>query len=381
MIGSTLLVAGRSLGTITNAYGFFSLTLPIGIYQISLSHIGYHAQDLTVSLNYNQQLNLRLEPAAHQLKQIVITAPPTDKKDPGESNAHTIGMQEVKDIPALFGEQDIMQGIQLLPGVLSTGESSGGFSVRGGTSDQNLILLDEAPIYNVSHLLGIFSVFNPDAIKQVKLYKGSIPTEYRGRLSSVLDIRMQDGNTERWGVSGGIGLIASRLKLEGKLVKDKSSFMIAGRRTYYDWLIKLFSGQISSNAAFFFSDVNAKVNWKFSNKDRIYLSGYYGKDALRLDKQNQVEWGNSTATLRWNHLFNDQLFVNTSLIFNDYEFTSVANVQEVLGNDITENYSVRTQIRDFNLKSKFEYFPDPNNEVKFGLNATYHNFTPGKSAG
>lgn len=280
-----------------------------------------------------------------------------------------LSVTTISKLPVLFGEKDILKSLQLLPGVKSAGEGQSGFTVRGGTIDQNLILLDEAPVYNASHLLGFFSTFNSDAIKDVTLYKGTAPAEFGGRIASVVDVKMNEGNNQDYGVSGGIGLISSKLNVEGPIQKGKSSFLVTGRRTYADAFLKL-NEEFKDNQLYFY-DLNAKFNYRFSDKDRLFVSGYFGRDVLGFNNRFAINWGNSTATLRWNHLFNSKLFSNTSLIYSNYDY----NI------DIKNNsnpFSILSRIRDFNVKQEFQYFPNRKNSWKFGYNVIHHTVTPGK---
>ena len=282
-----------------------------------------------------------------------------------------LNVKEINKIPVIFGERDILKTIQLLPGVKAAGEGNSGFYVRGGAADQNLILLDEAPVYNATHLLGFFSTFNSDAIKNVTLYKGGMPSQYGGRLSSVVDIKMNDGNSQDFGMSGGIGLIASRLNLEGPIQKNKSSFLLSGRRTYADMFLKLFGDSSLKNTKLYFYDVNAKANFILGNKDRIFLSGYFGRDMLKQEDLAGIDWGNATATLRWNHIFNTRLFSNTSLIFSNYDYNINVN------NESTD-YRIRSRIKDWNLKQEFQWYVNAANTVTMGLNTIYHTIKPGE---
>ncbi len=288
---------------------------------------------------------------------------------------NNISIKEIKSIPALFGERDVLKSIQLLPGVLPAGEGNSGFFVRGGSADQNLILLDEATVYNASHLMGFFSVFNPDAVKDVTLYKGSMPAEYGGRLSSVLAMSMNDGNEKEYHVNGGIGLISSRLTVEGPIEKDKGSFIISGRRTYADLVahglydIHVLTDTSLKTATLYFYDLNAKASYKFTDNDRVYLSGYFGKDVLGL-YQAGLNWGNTTATLRWNHLLNERLFSNTSLIYSNYNYTENSG-------ETKNAINIVSQIQDWNLKEDFQFFPNTQNKLKFGINIIDHTFIPG----
>lgn len=271
----------------------------------------------------------------------------------------------------LFGERDVLKTLQLLPGVKSSGDGSTGFFVRGGAADQNLILLDEASVYNASHLLGFFSTFNSDALKDVTLYKGNMPAQYGGRLASVMDIKMNDGNTNNFEASGGIGLIASRLLLQGPIKKGKGSFLISGRRTYADMFLKLSSKENQRNNKLYFYDLNLKANYTLGEKDRIYLSGYFGKDVLSVFKIFGIDWGNATGTLRWNHVFNSKLFLNTSLIYSNYDF----NVGFTFANN---DIKILSKLQDWNLKQEYQYYPNPNNTIKFGFSSIHHSILPGE---
>ncbi|MGN6530535.1 MAG: TonB-dependent receptor plug domain-containing protein [Ginsengibacter sp.] len=282
-----------------------------------------------------------------------------------------VSMEEIKNVPVLFGEKDILKTIQLLPGIKSAGDGSSGFFVRGGAADQNLILLDEATVYNASHLLGFFSTFNSDAIKDVTIYKGDMPAQYGGRLSSLLDIKMNDGNNKDYKVSGGIGLISSRLNVEGPIVKDKGSFMISARRTYADLFLKLSKDTDVNKSILYFYDINAKANYQFGEKNKLYLSGYFGKDDLGYSNQFGIRWGNTTATLRWNHIFSSKLFSNTSFIYSNYQYNITLN-------QTTNNLTVLSTIKDYTLKEDLQYFAGTKNKINFGFNFTHHTFSPGQ---
>ncbi len=312
-----------------------------------------------------------------QLAEVEIT---TDKADENvqstQMGAITLDMAEIKKIPAFMGEVDVLKTIQLLPGVKSAGDGNTGFYVRGGGPDQNLILLDEATIYNASHLMGFFSIFNGDAVKNVTLIKGGMPSQYGGRLSSVLDISMKEGNNQKYQVEGGIGVIASRLSIQGPIIKDKCSFIVSCRRTYIDILSKPFfePGSPFAGTSYYFYDLNAKLNYKFSDKDRLFLSAYFGRDVFYFhDEESKftatVPWGNATASLRWNHVFNSKLFANASLIYSDYNFAFTAEQESF-------ELTIRSGIKDWNLKYDVNYFPNPRHNVKAGFNYIFHTFTP-----
>jgi hypothetical protein len=377
LIGASVILAndpGR--GTVTNLYGFYSITLPEGSYTIRVSYIGFDNQLQEVALSKDLRLNIELEPSSVLINEVVVSADRTDENVQSTSMGRTeISVEQIKTMPAIFGEVDILKTLQLLPGVQSAGEGNSGFYVRGGGGDQNLILLDEAVVYNTGHLFGFFSVFNSDAIKNTTLIKGGMPAQYGGRLSSVLDISMKDGNNQEWHGTGGIGIISSRLTLEGPLVKDKSSVMISGRRTYADLLARPFlKGTDFEGNGYFFYDLNAKVNYRFSDKDRIYASGYFGRDVFAFvspdnDFNARIPWGNRTATARWNHLFNDKLFSNLSLIYNDYQFEVGSTFEDF-------NFTLFSGVRDYNAKFDIDYFPGENHSLKFGANYTFHRFSP-----
>jgi len=314
---------------------------------------------------------IKLQTKKSQLKKVVIkTKKDNDQIISTEMGVEKLDMKMINKIPVLFGERDILKTIQLLPGVKSAGEGNSGFYVRGGSADQNLVLLDEAPVYNASHLLGFFSVFNSDAIKDVKLYKGTAPAIYGGRLSSVLDVKMKDGNNQNYSVSGGVGLIASRLNIEGPIVKDKGSFLVSARRTYADVFTAFSKDTNIQKAKLYFYDFNAKANYKFNDKNRIYLSGYFGKDVLGFGNQFGINWGNATGTLRWNHIYNQKLFSNTSLIFSNFNY----NIDVNLG---SAEFNINSRIQDWNLKQDFQYFASKRSDFKFGINSIYHNIIPG----
>lgn len=372
LIGASIVVKELSgIGAHTNSYGFFSLTIPEGNYTITAQFIGYDPINTQVNLTKNQKLNFTLSEKNTELKEVIVSdLKKNDNITKPLMGVEKVNIKEIQNIPVLLGERDVLKTIQLLPGIKSAGEGNSGFYVRGGGADQNLILLDEALVYNASHLMGFFSVFNSDAIKDVTIYKGEMPAQYGGRLSSTLDIKMNDGNNKKFGVSGGIGLIASRLNVEGPLIKDKSSFFISARRTYADMFLKLSKDSTLKNTSLYFYDLNAKVNYRINDKNRIFLSGYFGRDNFNFGTTFGFNWGNATGTLRWNHVFNDKLFTNTSFIFTNYNY--VINI----GSGITQ-LNVTSKIVDYNLKRDFEYFHNARSKIKFGFNTTYHTITPG----
>ncbi len=358
-------------GTSTNEYGFYSITLNEGNYTVIYSYLGYKVDSIKMSLHQNIKQNIRLAAAGSSLQEVQIQATKSNANVTStQTGTISLDVKEISKIPVFFGEKDVLKTMQLLPGVVSAGDGNSGFYVRGGASDQNLILLDDAPVYNASHLLGFFSVFNSDAIKDVTLYKSGMPAEFGGRLASVEDIKMNDGNDQSYHLSGGIGLIASRLNFEGPIKKGKGSFIIAGRRTYADVFLKLSNNTALKNSSLYFYDFNAKGNYTLGDKDRIYISGYFGKDVLGADNLFGVNWGNATGTFRWNHIFGPKLFSNTSLIYSNYNYNiDISALGLSLG--------IQSVIKDWGLKEEFQYFPNSKNKVLFGLNATYHTIVPG----
>ncbi|MEN0003229.1 MAG: TonB-dependent receptor [Bacteroidota bacterium] len=362
-------------GIVSNAYGFYSLSLPEGQYTLRFSYIGYQDQDQTIDLKEDIRLNIKLSQGV-ELIEVVVTAEEADRNvQDTKMGTLDLPVENIKKLPAIFGEVDVLKTLQLLPGVLSAGEGNAGFYVRGGGPDQNLVLLDEAVVYNPGHLLGFFSVFNADAIKNTTLIKGNMPASYGGRLSSVVDIQMKEGDDQNYRIEGGIGAIASRLTVQGPIVKNKSSFIVSARRTYVLDLAQPFlEGSDFEGTNYYFYDVNAKVNYRFSDKDRLYLSTYFGRDVLQFrspvrDFNFDLPYGNATATLRWNHLFSDKLFMNVSAIFNEYDFGFSGGQAEF-------SVDVFSGVRDWNGKVDFDYFINPAHSLKFGLNYTYHRLTP-----
>ncbi len=382
IIGATVSVNGQSKGVTSNQYGFYSITLESGNYTISVSHVSYLGKSIPVDLKDNIAYNFEVVSKSAAIGEVVIYS---KRRDANVKNAQMgkidLSMNQIRSIPAFMGEIDLLKALQLLPGVQSAGEGNAGFYVRGGGPDQNLIMLDDAVVYNTGHLFGFFSVFNADAIKNVSLIKGGMPAQYGGRLSSVVDVVMKDGNINKTQMDGGIGIIASRFSIQGPLVKNKASYIISARRTYIDALTKPFIKK-SSNAygsGYFFYDLNAKINYRFSEKDRLYLSGYFGRDVFDFNNakrsfKTNIPWGNSTATMRWNHVFNRRLFANTSLIYNDYKFKFSAQQE-------TFQISLSSGIRDVTIKSDFDYYPLPNHKLKFGGVFTYHKFVPNVVSG
>jgi hypothetical protein len=371
MIGVTIYPKElTSVGTSCNAYGFYSLTLPEGSYHILFNFIGYKTDTFFVQLNTNIKADRYLTESSVTTATVVIT---DTKEDDNLTNtaigAEKLDIKEINKIPIIFGEKDILKTIQLLPGVKSAGEGNSGFFVRGGSADQNLILLDEAPVYNASHLLGFFSTFNSDALKDVTIIKGNSPAQYGGRLSSVLDVKMKEGNNQKYAVTGGLGLISSRLSVEGPIQKDKSSFILSGRRTYADMFLKL-TDDFKDNSLYFY-DFNAKANYTINDRNRVFLSGYFGRDKLGFGDNFGIDWGNKTGTLRWNSILSPKLFSNTSLLYSDYSY----NIKVNSGGS---NFNIKSEIRDWNLKQEFHFYPNSKNAIRFGFNSIYHNIIPGR---
>ena len=382
LIGVSIYEKESFKGTASNQYGFYSLTLEEGNYKIIYSFIGFKTKTKEINLNKNIRLNISLDSDAILTEEITISGEKLDKNvSSSDMSQAKIEVQNIKQLPVILGEVDVLKSAQLLPGIQSGGEGNSGLYVRGGGPDQNLILLDEAVVYNAAHLFGFFSVFNADAIKDINIIKGGMPAEYGGRLSSVLDITMKDGNNKKYEVDGGIGLLSSRLTLQGPIQKEKSSFIVSGRRTYVDVLSKPFMPEDNafSGSGYYFYDLTTKINYRISDKDRIYLSGYFGRDVFNFNNSEndigiEIPWGNATTSLRWNHLFNDKLFMNTSLIFSDYRFEFNIAQQEF-------ELKIFSGINDWNTKVDFLYQPNQRHTIKFGTNYTYHEFTPGNASG
>lgn len=369
-------------GVNTNNYGFYSISVPAGKFSLKVTYIGFEPSLTEVDIDKNVVMNIELLPKSNMQKEVVVRDVRKDNNVKStEMGMHQLSMENVKKLPVIMGEVDVLKSLQLLPGVSSAGEGQSGFYVRGGGPDQNLILLDDAVVYNTGHLFGFFSVFNGDAIKNVTLIKGAAPANYGGRLSSVVDVVMKEGNNKKYQVEGGIGLIASRLSIQGPILKNKASFMISGRRTYIDALVKPFVKSTSTfkGSGYYFYDLNAKVNYIITDKDRLYLSGYFGKDVFTFRNKERtfsvnVPWGNKTATLRWNHEFSNKLFLNTTLMYNDYNFTFSGG---------QENFKVKfySGIKDWSSKFDFDYYSKFNHNFKFGGQYTYHTFTPSTVSG
>jgi len=373
LIGASVLVSGaQNTGVSANEYGYYSITLPAGTYAVQCSFIGYRMRSTTVELTANVKLDHALALSSQVLNEVEITAEKKgfDLQRP-DIGTERMDMKDVSKLPMIFGERDVLKAIQLLPGVKSAGDGQAGFYVRGGGADQNLVLLDEAPVYNASHLLGFFSTFNANAIKDVQLYKGSMPAQFGGRLASVLDIRMKDGNDRKLGVSGSIGTISSNLTIEGPIKKNKASFIIAARRTYADVFLKLYSDPGIRNNKLYFYDLNAKVNVDAGPKDKLFLSGYFGRDVVGLGTTLGIDWGNATGTARWNHIYAPRWFSNTSFIFSNYNYGVAFKTD-------AQDFSITSVVRDLNLTHELSFYPTPGSKWKVGFSSIRHTITPGK---
>lgn len=368
LIGVTVYVPELQLGVVSNVYGFYSLTLPEGTHRVTYSFIGYQTSEMTVTLDQGVSLNVELQPQAMEMQEVVIRdkAPDENITDISMSK-NEIDIQQVKKLPALFGEPDIIKTIQLLPGVVTAGEGTSSFFVRGGSADQNLILIDEAPVYDPSHLFGLFSVFNADVIKDSELYKGGIPARYGGRLSSILDVRTKDGNNKEFGGVVGLGLLASRAMIEGPIRKDKSSFIVSARRSYVD----VFLRAANEDNLVHFYDINAKVNWRHNNNNRFFVAFYTGRDVFNFNDVFNFDWGNTTGTFRWNHLFNDRLFSNTSIIASNFDYG-------LMFEDAVQGFDWTSNLQEISFKEDLNYFINPRNELEMGYHLTYRRFSPGK---
>ncbi|MUU76815.1 TonB-dependent receptor [Winogradskyella endarachnes] len=366
LIGVNIIIPELQTGTMTNEYGFYSITLPSGTYDIQISYLGFKTLTKNVELTSNQSFSFKLEESAENLDEVVITEniEKLNIKKP-QMSVNSLSIKTIKNMPVVLGEVDVIKSITLLPGVTNAGEGASGFNVRGGAADQNLILLDEATIFNSSHLFGFFSVFNPDAIKDLKLYKGGIPAKYGGRVSSVLDIYQKEGNSNSFHMNGGIGLISSRLLAEGPIKKEKGSFLIGGRSSYAHLFLPLFD--IDSKALFY--DLNTKLSYNLNNNNNVYLSGYFGRDVFEISDSFQNTFGNTVLNFRWNHLFSDKLFSNLSLIYSDYYYGLELSFVE---------FDWVSGIKNFNLKYDFKHYINNNFKLEYGLNSMYNDFNPGE---
>ncbi len=382
LIGANLSAKAEGRGVSSNLYGFYSITLVKGKYNLVCSFVGYEPKEIVVDLNSNQTLSIALLPYRATIQEVVVTAKKRDNNiKTAQMGKIDINVANARSLPAFLGEVDLLKTLQLLPGVKNAGEGNSGFFVRGGNADQNLILLDDAVVFNPGHLFGFFSVINADAIKNVSLIKGGMPAQYGGRLSSVVDIAMKEGNLNKTEVDAGFGLIASRLSIQGPIKKNKASFIVSARRTYVDILSKPFIKKSNSfyGSGYYFYDLNAKMNYKLGEKDHLYLSGYFGRDQFDFRNAERsfkttIPWGNATATFRWNHIFNKKLFANTTLVYNDYNF-------KFSGTQSNFNITLKSGIRDFGAKTDYDWFVTPEHKVKFGAAFTYHTFFPSSISG
>jgi len=377
LIGASVSLQGASNSVAANVYGFYSLTVPKGKCTLVYTYLGYETIKKELDLQANTVIDVELGEASKELKEVIVTSDKaSDNVKKIEMSVTKLDMKQIQRVPVLLGEIDVIKVIQLLPGVTTVGEGATGFNVRGGSIDQNLILLDEAPVFNSSHLFGFFSIFNPDAVKDVKLIKGGIPSQYGGRLSSILDVRMKDGNNKKFEVNGGIGLLFSRLSIEGPIVKNKVSFILAARRSYFDLFFPLSKNENIKNAGASFYDYTGKINWIINDKNRVYLSGYLGRDVFKFGGDNGFGFnnGNATTTLRYNHIYSSKLFSNVSLIYSNYDYALGAG-------DTKDGFSWKANIINATVKPEFTYYLNSHNTLTFGGTTTSYNFRPGTIVG
>jgi hypothetical protein len=375
LTGATVLIKGKRSGTTSNSYGFYSISLDPGPYHIVYTFLGYITQTITVNIEEDVTLDIFLAPATEELHEITVSSVREDKNILStQMGVEKLMSQDIKKVPVLMGETDLIKVLQLLPGVQASSEGASGFSVRGGNPDQNLIQLDEATVYNAGHFLGFFSVFNNDAIKSVELYKGDIPAGNGGRLASLLDIRMKDGNNKKFSGSGGIGLVASRLTLEGPIIKNRTSFIVSGRRTYLDLFIPLLGKGDMKGSRIYFYDFNAKVNHTINENNHVYLSGYFGKDVFK-NEFSEMNFGNRTFTARWNHIYNPKLFSNITFINSKYKY-GLGTVDEG-----PNSFEWKSDLTDWSLKADFNFYVNPSNTISFGGQTTFHDIMPGNAYG
>ncbi|MDN5203833.1 TonB-dependent receptor [Fulvivirgaceae bacterium BMA10] len=371
LLGATVYLPEQNLGVSANVYGFYSLTIKPGKYSLQFASLGYKSEQHHITADQNTVLNITLGADTYQLKEIIVRSSDGNVHVADEEmSAEQLSIEEVKSSPALLGEADVMRTVQFLPGVQTVSEGSTGLYVRGGTWDQTLVQLDEAMIFNPSHLGGLMSIFNPDAVKGLKIYKGNMPANFGGRLSSVLDVRMKDGNNQKFSGSGGIGTLASRLTLEGPLVKNRSSFIVSARRSYLDLLLQLSDDPDVKGNKVFFYDLNTKLNFTFNEKNKIFLSGYFGRDRLKLDKTFGVNWGNATGTFRWNHVFNKRLFLNTTMLYSNFDLNYLLN------DGGSNNLQWKSKLRSTAVKFDFNHYLNNRRIVDFGYHIIYHHFLP-----
>jgi carboxypeptidase-like protein/TonB-dependent receptor-like protein len=366
LIGVTIYFPDTKKGVVTNVYGFYSITVDKGTYNLNYSYVGYNTIEKTLDLKASIELNIDLEPAVETMQEIIISAEAADANITDlEISTEKIDLVALKNMPSVFGEPDLIKMVQMMPGVITAGEGTSSYFVRGGSADQNLILIDEAPIYDPSHLFGYISVFNADVIKESKLYKGGIPSQFGGRLSSILDVRTKDGNNKKFKGSAAIGTLASKVTIEGPIKKNKASYLLSARRSYADVFLKIAGNE---NSVYFY-DVNAKVNWKPSNKDRFFVAGYFGRDAFNLGGIFGFDWGNTTGTFRWNHLFSEKLFSNTTFIASQFDYGLELE-------DPATGFRWTSVINELSLKQHFNWFVSEKNELNFGYNLVYRKFEP-----
>ncbi|MEX0363145.1 MAG: carboxypeptidase-like regulatory domain-containing protein, partial [Allomuricauda sp.] len=367
LFGTSIFLEGTTIGAITNEYGFYSLTAPAGDYTLVFSHMGYKEISMPIQLNQNLKMDMEIEEFSTQLDEVEVTAEEPERailRKP-EMSVSKLNIKTVKQMPVVLGEVDVIKSLQILPGVTNNGEGSSGFHVRGGAVDQNLVLLDEAIIYNTSHMLGFFSVFNADAVKDLKLYKGGIPAKFGGRVSSVLDVRQKDGNSKNFALTGGIGAISSRLAAEGPMFNDRGSFLVAGRGSYAHLFLKLAGEQNSVS----FYDLNLKTNYNLSENDKLFLSGYFGRDVFEFGGSFSSSYGNASGNLRWNHIFNDRLFSNLSLIYSKYDY-------ELSIDDFSFDWI--SSIKNYNAKYDLKYYFSDAFKLDFGVSTLKYEFDPGQ---
>ena len=383
LVGISIGKSGTNLGTVSNQYGFYSLTLPAGEHELQFSYMGYASYKTTINLQKNITMDVSMEATSSQLNEVTVNGERQERTvNTLNTSINKLDIRQMKKMPTFMGEVDVLRAIQTLPGVNTVGEGASGFNVRGGNSDENLILLDEAPVYNSTHMLGFFSVFNPDAVKSLNLIKGGFPAEYGGRTSSVLDIRMKDGNNQHFNVNGGIGNIFSRLSVEGPLVKDKSSFIVAARRSYIDLLMKPFVKGDMKDTKLNFYDITAKANYKFNENNALFISGYFGRDVFGFGKDVNMNWGNSTATVRWNHVFTNRLFLNLTTYYSKYDYSlQFSNDSKKKSNEDAQGYDWTSNIINYGLKPSFTYYINSANSLHFGVQGIYYTFKPGTGIG
>jgi hypothetical protein len=376
LVGATVYVREANTGSTTNVYGFYSITVPSATYTVEFTYIGFQKLVKNISLEKDQRHDIELLTDNEQLDEVVVTAENDQTRiDNLEMSTAKMDIKIIQKIPAFMGEVDVIKSLQMLPGVSTVGEGASGFNVRGGSVGQNLILQDEAPVYNSSHMLGFFSAFNPDAVKDTKLYKGAVPSRFGGRLASILDVRMKEGNMKEYETTGGIGTIFSRLSFEGPIVKDKGSFIVSGRRSYIDLLARPFVDILSNGGALNFYDLTAKANYHLNEKNHIYLSGYFGRDNFMFDANQGFNWGNATGTIRWNHLISDKLFTNVTGVYSNYKY------ELQFGDDDRNRVRWNSKISNFIVKPEFSYFIGSNNELNFGAEGIYYFFEPANTVG